>query len=41
MPDLSIETPQHALAAYVASPGGAGHWLGVEVIHDVVGCRQT
>ena len=37
MPDLSIETPHHALAAYVASPAGQGPWPGIVVIHDVVG----
>jgi carboxymethylenebutenolidase len=37
MPDLSIETPHHALAAYVASPAGPGPWPGVVIIHDVVG----
>ena len=37
MPDLSIETPHHALAAYVAGPDGRGPWPGVVVIHDVVG----
>jgi carboxymethylenebutenolidase len=37
MPDLSIETPHHALAAYVAGPPGRGPRPGVVVIHDVVG----
>jgi carboxymethylenebutenolidase len=37
MPDLSIHTPHHALAVYVASPHGPGPWPGVVIIHDVVG----
>jgi hypothetical protein len=27
--DLSIDTPHHALAAYVSQPGGSGPWPGV------------
>jgi carboxymethylenebutenolidase len=37
VPDLSIQTPHHALAAYVASPPNSGPWPGVVLIHDVVG----
>ncbi|MGP0090518.1 MAG: dienelactone hydrolase family protein [Xanthobacteraceae bacterium] len=37
VPDLTIDTPHHKLAAYVAAPLGAGRWPGVVVIHDVVG----
>ena len=37
MPDLSMHTPHHALAAYVASPRDSGPWPGVVIIHDVVG----
>jgi carboxymethylenebutenolidase len=35
--DLSIETPHHRLATYLAAPSGTGPWPGVVVIHDVLG----
>jgi carboxymethylenebutenolidase len=40
MPDLSIATPHHALAVYVARPAGPGPWPGVVVIHDVAGMSE-
>jgi len=37
LPVVAIDSPHHALAAYVATPTGVGPWPGVVVIHDVVG----
>jgi carboxymethylenebutenolidase len=37
MTELSIETPHHALNAYVAIPAGEGPWPGIIVIHDIFG----
>jgi carboxymethylenebutenolidase len=37
MSEATIETPHHALKAYVATPEGEGPWPGIIVIHDVFG----
>jgi carboxymethylenebutenolidase len=37
MPDISIDSSHHRLAAYFAMPAGTGPWPGVVVIHDIVG----
>lgn len=37
MPDVSIETAHHRLAAYFAVPTRTGPWPGVVLIHDIVG----
>jgi carboxymethylenebutenolidase len=37
MAEFSIQTPHHALNAYVATPAGLGPWPGIIVIHDVFG----
>lgn len=41
MPDLTFETPHHALNAYLATPEGKGPWPGVVAIHDVYGLTDA
>jgi carboxymethylenebutenolidase len=37
VPDVSIGSADHRLAAYLAIPTGTGPWPGVVIIHDIVG----
>jgi carboxymethylenebutenolidase len=37
MAEELIQTPQHTLTAYLATPSSTGPWPGVVVIHDVFG----
>lgn len=37
MTDISIDTPHHALGAYLAIPPSGGPWPGVVVLHDALG----
>ena len=37
MTDITISGPAHTLAGYLRTPGGAGPWPGVVVLHDIVG----
>ncbi len=40
MPDVTIETPEAVLPAYVARPAADGPWPGVVVIHDAGGMSR-
>jgi carboxymethylenebutenolidase len=37
VPDVTIDSTHHSLAAYSAVPKGTGPWPGVVIIHDVFG----